>query len=541
MSRILPFVALLALSLACAAPQAAPSPSTQDAAPKYGGTLTITSDTDPFDFDMSYGGKTTTNSESIALAYESLLAFKGGPDVGHTESIFVPELAERWEVSPDARTFTFYLHKGVKFANLPPVNGRELTSSDVKWSYEYWTRGGEFKSLPKTQIDFMFEGMQTIETPDSYTVVVRFRDPFSPFLSYAASNWNPIVPKEIYEQDGHLKDRMIGSGPFQLDPAASQKGTRWTHAKNPTYRDPTFPYLDQIRKLILPDDATERAAFQTRQLDVLGSGRTGYDYSGAVEVKKAAPTAVTTEFLQPKAYHVYFTQARRGVFDDIRVRRAFALAIDRNEVNQVMSGGKGAWAATGGWPGLFTDEETRQLMRHDPEEARRLLQQAGYPFDTVLEWTNVSESKLYNETLIPLVQSQLARIGVKSELKLLPRAIQRQKKYAGDYDLDMDFGTGALEADFDSLLYGGYHTTSPLNWSHLKDPELDKLLLAQRQEAGLAKRRELHRAAVGRIVDQAWGVDIIFPVKIAVFQPYVKNYYLHFARHDSPAHVWLDK
>lgn len=543
MSRPLPLLALLLLTLACAAPQATPAPSTQETAPKYGGTLNVTSDTDPFDFDMSYGGKTTTNSESIALAYESLLAFKSGPDIKHTDTVLGPELAERWEVSADARTFTFHLHKGVRFANLPPVAGRELTSRDVKWSYEYWSREGEFKDkkLPATQIDFMFEGLQAIETPDPYTVAVRFKDAFSPFLSYAASNWNPVVPKEIYEQDGHLKDRMVGSGPFQLEPAASQKGTRWIYKKNPDYWNKERPYLDQVRKLILPDEATERAAFQTHQLDILGSGRAGYDYNGSMELRKAAPTAVVQEFLQPKGYHLFFTQARRGPFDDVRVRRAFALAIDRNEVNQVMSGNKGAWAPTGAWPGLFTDEETHQLMRHDPEEARRLLREAAFPFDSVLEWINTTENKTNNETLIPLVQSQLAKIGVKSELKLLPRAIQRPKKYAGDYDLDMDFSTGALEADFDSLLFGGYYSTSPLNWSHLKDPDLDKLLLAQRQEADLTKRRDLHRAAVRRIVDQAWGVDIIFPVKAGVFQPYVKNYYLHFARHDAPAHVWLDK
>ena len=105
----------------------------------------------------------------------------------------------------------------------------------------------------------------------------------------------------------------------------------------------------------------------------------------------------------------------------------------------------------------------------------------------------------------------------------------------------MDFATGALEADFDSLLFGGYYTPSLLNWSHVKDPELDKLLLAQRREVDLTKRLDLHRQAVKRIVDQAWGVDIIFPVKAIVTQPYVRNFYPHFARHEAQGAVWLDK
>ncbi len=535
---------VMLMAAGCAAPQAAGPPQVaQEQQPKYGGVLSVTNESDPFDFDMSYGGKTTTNSESIALVYESLLAFKNGPEIKHTEAVLLPELAERWEVSPDARAFTFHLKKGVRFPDEGPVNGRELISPDVKWSYQYWSRSGQFveKKLPPSQIDFMFEGLDAVETPDAYTAVVRFKEPFSPFLSYTASNWNPIVPKEIYEADGHLKNRMAGTGPFRLNVEASQKGTRWMFEKNSAYRDPGRPYLNQIRRLVLADDATERAAFQTQQLDILGSGRSGADYNDAMELKKAMPSAVVQEFLQPKGYHLYFTGARRGPFDDVRVRRAFALAIDRDEMNRVMSGGRGAWAATGAWPGLFTDEETRQLMRHDPDEARRLLREASFPFDWVLEWTNVIESKVANETIIPLVQSQLSKIGVKSELKLIPRAIQRQRKYAGDYDLDMDFATGALEADFDSLLFGGYYSKSALNWSHLNDPELDKLLFAQRQETDAAKRRELHRTVVRRIVDQAWGVDIIFPVKAAVIQPYVRNYYAHFARHDTPVHVWLDK
>src|SRR5437016_819174 len=119
MLRLSLFLLVAMVAAACAGPSTAPSPAKENQ-PKYGGTFSVTADSDPFDFDMSHGGKTTTNSDSIALAYESLLAFKGGPDVKHTDSTIVPELAETWEVSPDARTFTFHLRKGVKYANMAP-------------------------------------------------------------------------------------------------------------------------------------------------------------------------------------------------------------------------------------------------------------------------------------------------------------------------------------------------------------------------------------------------------------------------------------
>ena len=145
-------------------------------------------------------------SRSLALAYS--------PDIQLT-----PLLAEKWEISPDAKTYTFTLRKGVKFQNLPPVNGRELTSADVKFSYEYSSRTGQFKEskLPPGKFVQYFEGLEKIETPDANTAVVTFSKPFAPFLSNAAEFTNPIMPKEIYDQDGNFTKKLVGTGPFQVD------------------------------------------------------------------------------------------------------------------------------------------------------------------------------------------------------------------------------------------------------------------------------------------------------------------------------------
>ena len=180
--------------------------------------------TDPWDWDISYN-KASPNGKGVSLAYDSLLAFKYGTDLEFNQLIVQPDLAERWEVSPDAKTFTFHLRKGVKFQDLPPVNGRELTSADVKFSFEYRTRSGEFadKKLPAAELRYMFEGMDRVETPDAHTAVVHFKEPFVPFLSYAASDWNPILPREIFDRDGHFKEAIVGTSALMLDAAASQR------------------------------------------------------------------------------------------------------------------------------------------------------------------------------------------------------------------------------------------------------------------------------------------------------------------------------
>src|SRR5687767_881306 len=144
---ILSFAALLAVG--CGVSQQPAAPAGESSGPKHGGTLKVRHSLDPYDWDISYTGKAIGNREGRALATNSLLGFKTGPDIQYYQGIIRPELAERWEVSADAKTFTFHLRKGVKFANIAPVNGREFTSADVKWSYEYLARAGEFSKLPE--------------------------------------------------------------------------------------------------------------------------------------------------------------------------------------------------------------------------------------------------------------------------------------------------------------------------------------------------------------------------------------------------------
>src|SRR5207249_8200426 len=136
------------------------------------------------------------------LARSSVLRFKTGPDVPYDALILEPALAEKWEASSDARTYTFTIRKGMKWPDIPPLSGREFTAADVKWSYEYYSRTGELKDkgLPPANLSALFEGLDRVDTSDPYTVVVRFKDPFAPFITTSPQPTNLTSPRSPSDQ-----------------------------------------------------------------------------------------------------------------------------------------------------------------------------------------------------------------------------------------------------------------------------------------------------------------------------------------------------
>ncbi len=531
-------IAAVALTaLACAAPQA--TPPAADGPPKSGGVLNLRIATDPFSFDPPLNGNTVPSS--ISPAYESLLSFKIAPDVKYAEHVLVPELAERWEVSPDARTFTFTLRKGVKFANLPPVQGREFTSADVKWTLEYWSRTGEFsdRRFPKSQFDWMLEGLERVELPDPHTAIVRFKEPFTPFLTYVGTDALPIVPREIYAQDGDLVKTLVGTGPFQLDTHASQRGARWVWKKNPDYWRAGRPYLDEVRALVLPDDASGMAAFQTKRLDMLGSNNQPIPPQAVEEIKRANPNAVLSQELRNRPTHVYMNTAVAPL-NDVRVRRAVAFAIDRDEYLRVLEGGKGGWALAGALSDLFTQEEVKQILRHDPGEARRLMREAGaegvelevmFPADREQEYVTNAE----------LLQAQLKKGGINAVLKSLTWEEVTRRRRENKFTLSVQ--SKAVWADPDSYLFQTFHPKSSSNYGGVNDPRLTEMIEAQRREADPVKRQALVKQAVRYIADQAWQAATIVEMNYQFWHPYVRDFTPHVGHGGwgQVTHTWLEK
>ena len=499
--------------------------------PRSGGKVSVNINNDPFDWDLSAAGKTLPNSNGMALAYESLLTVGAGPNVKYGDLTIQPLLAQKWE-APDVQTFTFHLRPNVKFADMAPVNGRALSSADVKWSYEYWSRTGQFagKKLAPAQFAWFFEGIDSIQTPDPATAVVRFKTPYAPFLNYAASDFNPIVPHEIYDADGNLHNRIVGTGPWQLDSSSSQKGSQWVWKKNPSYWDTGKPYIDEVHWLVLPDVATVEAGFKSKQLDVLGADILGCN--DASQVKQAVPTAAQFSYLLP-AWEIYM-QVQKPPLTDERVRQAVGYAIDRDAFIKTLDCGQGGWGLAGAFPTTMTQAEVKQVAKFDPQKSQQLLTAAGHPNGVDIPFIYPGNS--YGQTYIDemqLLQAQLKKVNINLQLNTMDKANFSKLKKSKNFVMTIQ-GKGDLLGDVDDYLFGTFYSKAKANYQDLNDTQLDKLLTEQRQEQDPAKRQQIIKQALTYIYDHALGFSIESRLGYQFAQPTLKGYAPQFGVHQLP-------
>ena len=508
--------------------------------PKSGGTLTVHQTDDPSDWDTTYLGRSSANIGGIEMAYDTLIGFKSGPGIDYNNLVLQPQLAEKWE-SPDGQTYTFHLRPGIKFANVPPVNGRDLTSEDVKFSFQYESRTGPIKDkkLAKAWNQWMYEGMTDIQTPDPNTVVVKFEKPYAPFLNYIAYTWNPIMPHEIYDQDGNFKNRIAGTGPFQMDTASSQKGNRWVFKKNPAYWDKGKPYMDQVTILIIPDDATAQAAFQTKQLDILEQPGVSLSPTTVQQVKQQRADARVQQWIDPAPVHLYMMTAKPPL-NDQRVRQAVSYAIDRDEWVKTITAGQGGWALAGALPDTFSQEEIKQMLKYDPAQSKQLLAAAGFAngLDLDMPYPGTHYGQVYIQEM-QLLQAQMKKVGINLNLKNNDFSAYLKMKHKGDYG--MIFTGKALAPDVDSYLYAVFFPGSSENYTFLDDPVLTPLLVAERETFDPAKRKQVIQQAVKRInVDKVWALALFDPVNYDISSPRVQNYARNFGHNSWPLNqAWL--
>jgi len=227
--------------------------------PKRGGRFRLRSHLAPVHFDPQ---QTIAFSTMIPLsfAYSRLVKVKGGSAVVPGTQPIEGDLAESWERQGDT-VYVFKLKKGVRWHNKPPVNGRELTSEDVRYTYD------RFLNVKGNSNKYILEMVDKVEAPDKYTVKFTLREPNAWFLDRLASTSTWIIAKECVDQYGDLKkpESVVGTGPWMFQ--SYEPSVRMNFVRNPNYFVPGLPYVDAVDITISTDPAAAFAQFLSGEFD----------------------------------------------------------------------------------------------------------------------------------------------------------------------------------------------------------------------------------------------------------------------------------
>jgi peptide/nickel transport system substrate-binding protein len=503
-------------------------PTLPDAGPPVdGGVLTINDASDAPTLDPHKSATAYTGQAVSGIVYSKLVKYKTDRVTPYEESMQVePDLAESWTHSDDGLVWTFNLRKGVKFQDVAPVSGREFTSADVACTID------RIKTLPGVQLNLV-SIVDKIATPDDYTVEVTLTEPYAAFDETMASFYMAILPCEGTRGEFDLAQTAIGTGPFVLQ-KWDRKQQR-TYVKNPDYFVKGLPHLDGVNVMIIADPAAAIAAFRTNQLDITAVSETLMP-----TVTSTKPETIIRPLMGTTITQVFMNQAV-APFDNLKVRQAVAMALDRKGQADTFSGA--GYRLSGPVPstlfgGLSTDD-IDELQPYDSEAAKKLLAEAGFPngFKVKMTATDGYGPGMVNQA--QWVQEDLKRIGIETELRILDYATYWSTMAAEDYEITFTYSSGFMTAD--EFLSANWLSNGARNWSNVDDPKLDAMIVEQR---GILDRddreKKLHDISRYILENLSNPVHEFQYTSLMAQQPYVNDYWPHpqYAR-DWVAKTWL--
>lgn len=454
----------------------------------------------------------TTDTSSATVVFR---IFEGLVDQDPVTLDIVPALAERWEISPDGRVYTFHLKRGVAFHS-----GRAMTSADFRWSFERCLAPENLSErswvlAPITGADAMLAGrartLSGLETPDDFTVVLRLDRPFAPFLSYLAMEAARAVGRESIVDGGFSP---VGTGPFRF--------VEWNHDIRvrldafPAYHGPK-PGIPRVDFEIVPDVGVALMKIVVGELDLVNELPPG---QFEVIRRKYGKLVKTWPYLRIE--YIGFNLTRPPFRGNPKLRQALSWAVDRTGITETIYEGAAVSATVILPPGIKGRNDDLPGFGYDPAKASRLLAEAGYPGGKGLPpltlWYNMNET---HQQVAQYVQSTFRGIGVDVRLKSLDWPAYL--KACDNFEPDMyRSGWVADIPDADNFLYillNSAQAGPPGNYSGYSNPEFDRLTNAARAELDESKREELYRRAERIAVDDAVWILLMYPMQRLLFNP----------------------
>jgi peptide/nickel transport system substrate-binding protein len=452
-----------------------------------GGTLRYGILNAPAHFDLHQSG-TVANIGPQSPMYDTLL--RRDPRDGQT---IIGDLAQKWEISPDGKKYTFTLRKGVKFHD-----GADLTSEDVKATYDRIAHPPKGVVIPRTPL---FSTVGEIVALDPNRIEFRLTEPRPRafMLGAFASGWNVIVRKKTLEEhQGNLRQVMAypGTGPFKH--ASRRDKEVWIQEKNPNYWNKGLPYLDRLEIYNLPPFSPELgAAFLAGKLDYAR-------LLDPVSWRKAKEMpGVTAAAFNQSVIQAFWTNMKRKPFADARVRRAIHLAMDRPALVDVVR--DTAPMQLGGFVYPFHEASTPRAelekrlgyqkdIKPAVQEAKKLMQEAGYGqglkgLDFIVR--DINTFKLWAVAIQAMLKENL---NIECNLRTVQTSVWFDEAAAGNFDLAISAIVSTLmdPSDYFNAWYG---KDGPQNYGGWTNEQFHALTKQIDREVDESKRKVLIRRA----------------------------------------------
>ncbi len=486
---------------------------------KRGGTITVDGNepTTGWDLHSTAAAFTSAVAEPLHLKlirHDYRKNFVAGSDA------LVGELAEKWE-SPDPLTYNFTLRKGLNWPDQDPMAGRAITAEDVKYTFDH-------ALLPTSTVQtYVYDNMQSVAVIDAQTVQIKLKRANFFFPSDVDSISSIILPKGYFEwagKDSKDATKARGGGPWILE--EYQPGSVVRYKPNETYRKYFgVPYADKLHIAILASGGPKLQAFVSKATHVFQP--TGGELTTA---KKARGDAKTREdaFVGGSGTSMSIKTTQKP-FDDVRVRRALSMAVDREGWGKVLQvpykveSGPIAWCYTA-WKVAPTDmpAEVQQWLKHDPAEAKKLLDAAGIKSSTEY----LLNYYPYDPTYTPqgqLLIDSASKIGMTLKAKVYEYNNWLASAFIGSYDgllYSPDAGLDRPSSGLaDRLLKG-----SIKNHSDVSDDTTQNLIRDFVGAKNEAEAKEVSKKLQIRSVDQAFSVYSPAPTSPTMWDPALQNF-----------------
>jgi dipeptide transport system substrate-binding protein len=497
--------------------------ATMPAGPAVGKTLVYCSEGSPENFNPMLNTTGTTFDANIPI-YQHLVRFK----LGTTD--IEPELAESWDVSPDGKVFTFHLRHGVKWhSNASFTPTRDFTASDVLFSFN--RQGSEDSPYHKISGgsydyygDMGFAKLITkLEAPDDYTVRFTLSEPQAPFLADLAMNFASIQSAEYADvlmkagKPEQIDQIPIGTGPFSF--VAYQRDATIRYKRFDQYWGPKAK-LDALVFSINKDPAVRLAKLRANECQVMA-------YPAPADLPGIKIDPNLTLLQQPGLNIGYLAfNATKKPFDDPRVRQALSLALDKEAILAAVYQGAGAPAKNLIPPTMWSYNNAIKDYPHDPEAAKKLLAEAGYPDGFETELWAMPVQRPYNpdaRRVAELMQNDLMKVGVKAKIVSYEWGEYRKRVQAGEAtmaELGWTGDNGDPDNFFTPLASCAAARVGGGSASKWCDKDFDALIDKARTLTVQADRAKLYEQAQVIMHDQA---PFFFIANSIVFQPLRKE------------------